>query len=84
MKADDTETAKEEHKQTKKRSPIYYGASGCVLGFFIMVCFVAAVALAGPLLPIPGQIYATILNVGAWVLPIGLGVLGYIYGQRKQ
>lgn len=70
--------------QTKKRSPIYYGGSGCALGFIIMVCFVAAAQLAGPLLPISGQTYATVLNVGSWVLPIGLGVLGYFYGRSKQ
>ena len=84
MEADNTKTAKKERTQTKKRTPVYYGASGCALGFIIIVCFVAAVTLAGPLLPISGQTYATILNVGSWVLPIGLGVLGYSYGKSKQ
>ena len=84
MKADNTEIAKKEHTQTKKRSPVYYGVSGCVLGFIIMVCFFATALLADPLLPISGQTYETIQNVGLWVLPIGLGVLGYLYGKSKQ
>jgi hypothetical protein len=84
MKADDTETAKNELKPPKKRSPIYYGASGCILGFLIMVCFVTIVTLAAPQLPILGQSFATIYNIGSWVLPIGLGVLGYFYGRSKQ
>jgi len=84
MKADNRETAKGEHMQTRKRSPLYYGDSGCALGFIIMVCFVTAVTLAGPLSPVSGQTFATILNVGSWIVPIGLGALGYLYGQRKQ
>jgi len=84
LKADNTKTAKKELTQTKKRTPVYYGASGCALGFIIMVIFVAAAMLAGPLLPISGQTFGTILNVGSWVLPIGLGVLGYFYGKSKQ
>ena len=84
MKAENTKTAKKERTQTKKRSPIYYGASGCILGIIIMVCFVAAIMLTGPILPVSGQTYATIINVGSWVLPIGLGVLGYFYGKSKQ
>jgi hypothetical protein len=70
--------------QTKKRSPIYYGGAGCILGFIIMVCFVAAVTLAGPSFPISGQTFGVILNVGSWVVPIGLGVWGYFYGKSKQ
>lgn len=84
MKADNTKTAKKELPQTKKRTPVYYGVSGCVLGFIVMVIFVAAAMLAGPQLPISGQTFGTIVNVGSWVLPIGLGVLGYFYGKSKQ
>lgn len=80
MKADNTKTAKIERTQTKKRTPVYYGASGCALGLIIMVIFVAVATLAG----ISGQTFGTILNVGSWVLPIGLGVLGYFYGKSKQ
>ena len=74
----------QELTKTKKRTPVYYGASGCALGFIIMVIFVAATSLAGPKLPISGATFGTIVNVGSWVLPIGLGVLGYFYGKRKQ
>ncbi|MFH1524398.1 MAG: hypothetical protein ABIF04_05485 [Chloroflexota bacterium] len=80
MKTDNEETAKKENTQTKKRTPVYYGASGCALGFIIMVIFVAVATLVG----ISGQTYGTILNVGSWVLPIGLGVWGYVYGKSKQ
>lgn len=80
MKADNTKTAKQERTQPKKRTPIYYGASGCALGFIIMVIFATVAILAG----ISGQTYGTIVNVGSWVLPIGLGVLGYFYGKSKQ
>jgi len=76
--------SKEGRIQTNKRSPIYYGASGFALGFIIMVCFVTAITLTGPSYPISGQTFSTIQNVGSWVLPIGLGVLGYYYGKRKQ
>jgi hypothetical protein len=80
LKADNTTTVKKERTQTKKRTPVYYGASGCALGFIILVIIVAVAILAG----ISGQTYGTILNVGSWVLPIGLGVLGYFYGKSKQ
>jgi hypothetical protein len=80
MKADNSQTAKKENTQTKKRTPVYYGISGCVLGFIIMVLFVTVVTLAG----IYGQALGAIVNVGSWVLPIGLGVLGYFYGKSKQ
>jgi hypothetical protein len=70
--------------QTKKRTPLYYGASGCALGFIIMVCFVAAITLIGPSYPFSGKTYSTIFNFGSWVLPIGLGLMGYFYGKRKQ
>lgn len=84
MKADNAKTAKKEPTQTKKRTPIYYGGWGCALGLIIMVCFVATISITGPLLFIDGQIYGDIVNVGSWVLPIGLGVLGYFYGKSKQ
>ncbi|MFL7891320.1 MAG: hypothetical protein ACK2UM_17885 [Anaerolineales bacterium] len=77
-------TSKEERTQTKKITPIYYGASGCVLGIIIMVIFVSATLLAGSRFHISGQTFGTILNVGSWVLPIGLGVLGFFYGKSKQ
>jgi len=70
--------------QTPKRPPIYYGGAGCALGFIIMVCFVTTVTLVGPSFPISGQTFGTIVNVGAWVLPIGLAVLGYFYGKNKH
>ncbi len=84
MKVEDTEIGKNEPKQAKKRSPFYYGGGGCLLGFLIMVCFVTVSTLLGSHLPISRQLFATILNVGSWVLPIGLGLLGYFYGKRKQ
>lgn len=80
MKTDNTETAQKERAQTRKRSPVYYGASGCAVGFIVMVIFVAVAMVVG----ISGQMYGTIVNIGSWVLPIGLGVLGYFYGKSKQ
>jgi hypothetical protein len=80
MKTDNTKTAQKERTQTKKRTPVYYGASGCALGFIVMVIFVTVAMVAG----ISGQTYGTIVNIGSWVLPIGLGVLGYFYGKSKQ
>jgi len=69
----------------KNRLPVYYGASGCALGFIIMVCFVASVALLGPqLIPMSGNTYQTVLNIGSWVLPLGLGVSGYLWAKNKQ
>jgi hypothetical protein len=84
MEPENTEIDKKAKPQTKKRSPIYYGASGCALGFIIMVLFVVAISLGGPFLPISGEAYGTIMNVGSWVLPIGLGLVGYFYGKSKQ
>jgi hypothetical protein len=49
-----------------------------------MVCFVTVSILMGAYLPMSKQVYGTILTVGSWVLPIGLGVLGYFYGKKKQ
>jgi hypothetical protein len=80
MIANNSKTAKKEHTQTKNRIPIYYGASGCAMGFSIMVIFVVVVLLTG----VSVQSFGTILNVGSWVLPIGLGLLGYFYGKSKQ
>lgn len=80
MNADHPETDKKEGTLMKKRTPIFYGVSGCALGFLIMVVFVAVALLT----EISGRAFGTILNVGAWVLPIGLGVLGYLYGKSKQ
>lgn len=84
LKAGHPETASTPHIQTRPRTPVYYGLSGCALGFIIMVILVAAAMLAGPALPISGQTFGTLLNVGAWVLPIGLGLVGYLLGKSKQ
>ncbi len=78
------ETASTPPTQTRPRTPAFYGASGCALGFIIMVILVAAAMLAGPDLPISGQTFGTLLYVGAWVLPIGLGLVGYLFGKSKQ
>lgn len=80
MKSDNTNTLKKERSQATKRTPAFYGVSGCALGFLIMVVFATIAIFAG----ISGRTYATIMNVGSWVLPIGLGVLGYFYGKSKQ
>lgn len=80
MNADHPKTAKKEGTQIKKRTPVFYGISGCALGFMIMVVFVTVALLT----EISGQAFGTILKIGSWVLPIGLGVLGYLYGKSKQ
>lgn len=84
MNADIPEPENTEPEQKKKRSPIYYGASGCAIGFFIMVGIVMVISLLGSKLTISGQAFSTFLTIGSWVVPIGLGVLGYFYGKSKQ
>jgi len=84
MNADNPEQENTEPEQKKKRSPLYYGASGCALGFLIMVGIVMVISLLGSKITISGKAFSTFLTVGSWVVPIGLGVLGYFYGKSKQ
>ncbi|MHC1782471.1 MAG: hypothetical protein AB9891_06875 [Anaerolineaceae bacterium] len=84
MEPENSGTEKETPPKTKKRSPILYGGAGCALGFMIMVMIVVVITLVGPTLPISGENFGTLLNVGSWVLPLGLGVVGYFYGKSKQ
>lgn len=66
-------------------NPIYFAAAGCLLGVVIMVGLVTMMTLAGSsFLPLSGNTLQTVINVGAWVLPLGLGVLGYAWAKNRQ
>ena len=67
------------------RSPFWFGAAGCVVGLFFMVCFVAFIILLGPeLAPISGGTYQTIIAFGALFVPIALGLIGYHWAKDRQ
>lgn len=70
---------------TKSRSPYVYGAGGCLLGVFIMICSVTTMMLVPTIVPPTlGRQTASFINIGSWLVPIAFGVLGYIWGKRRQ
>ncbi len=69
----------------KKRSPIYYGAGGCLLGILFMVIVVATTSLLGPeLVPISRDAFQTIVTFGSLFLPLVLGLFGYHWAKDRQ
>jgi hypothetical protein len=71
--------------KTNSRSPLLYGASGCLAGFLFMVCSIAMITLLGPaVLPLSGNALANFIDYGSWMIPVGLGLVGFIWGKRRQ